>query len=451
MKKSVLRLLIQILIVFQMTVILSADTPQGKVNYQGRLEKDGEVVSGVKNIEFKIYDTLTGGNLIWVSGQRNVEVIQGFFNYPLGENNPLPTALFGQKELYLEIVIESTVMTPREEILIPPFAIRAGVVDWNNIENIPAGFADGTDDGGAALGQNTVGSYQIIDGSITANDIKDGEILTSKIANGAVTDIKITDVDWSKIINMPAGFADGTDDGSATLGKDSIGSYQIIDSTITTLDILNGTIIDADVSNVADIAASKLQSNVMIEGENVSLLNNDAGYLATISGENISQLTNDAGYLTSLSEIDPIYSASASTQVTQGKIDNWQSAFGWGNHALVGYLTTIAGENISSLTNDANYITINDTVSYVAANSIGANQIIDGSITSADLSSTEPISVTKLSNVVMIEGENVSLLNNDAGYLATISGENISQLTNDSGYLSSIYGLNVSTLTNDAG
>ncbi|MFH1714698.1 MAG: hypothetical protein ABH857_00665, partial [Elusimicrobiota bacterium] len=201
------------------------------------------------------------------------------------------------------------------------------------------------------------------------------------------------------------------------VAANSIGANQIIDGSITS----------ADLSSTEPISVTKISNVVMIEGENVSLLNNDAGYLATISGENISQLTNDSGYLSS------IYGLNVSTLTNDA-----------------GYLSSIYGLNISTLTNDANYITINDTVSYVAANSIGANQIIDGSITSADLSSTEPISVTKISNVVMIEGENVSLLNNDAGYLATISGENISQLTNDSGYLSSIYGLNISTLTNDA-
>ena len=48
-------------------------------------------------------------------------------------------------------------------------------------------------------------------------------------------------------------------------------------------------------------------------------------------------------------------------------------------------------------------------------------------------------------------GDNVSTLTNDAGYLTSISGLNISLLTNDSGYLTSISGLNISLLTNDSG
>jgi hypothetical protein len=59
-----------------------------------------------------------------------------------------------------------------------------------------------------------------------------------------------------------------------------------------------------------DVPLVALPSTVMLEGENVSLLNNDAGYLTAatvgaalpanvvLAGEGVAQLTNDAGYLT---------------------------------------------------------------------------------------------------------------------------------------------------------
>lgn len=52
---------------------------------------------------------------------------------------------------------------------------------------------------------------------------------------------------------------------------------------------------------------------------------------------NVSIFTNDAGYLTSFSETDPIFS------LWQSNYDNhtdWDTAYGWGNHASVGYLTS---------------------------------------------------------------------------------------------------------------
>lgn len=47
-----------------------------------------------------------------------------------------------------------------------------------------------------------------------------------------------------------------------------------------------------------------------------------------------------AGYLTSLSETDPVFGASAASGITGTNISNWNTTFGWGNHASAGYLTS---------------------------------------------------------------------------------------------------------------
>jgi len=46
------------------------------------------------------------------------------------------------------------------------------------------------------------------------------------------------------------------------------------------------------------------------------------------------------GYLTSFTETDPIFVASPANGILSGHISNWNSAFGWGNHATEGYLTS---------------------------------------------------------------------------------------------------------------
>ena len=38
-------------------------------------------------------------------------------------------------------------------------------------------------------------------------------------------------------------------------------------------------------------------------------------------------------------QTDPIYSASAAANVTSTKITEWDTAYGWGNHAAAGYST----------------------------------------------------------------------------------------------------------------
>ena len=47
-----------------------------------------------------------------------------------------------------------------------------------------------------------------------------------------------------------------------------------------------------------------------------------------------------SNFLTSYTETDPVYSASAASNVTTTKITNWDTSYGWGNHASVGYLTS---------------------------------------------------------------------------------------------------------------
>jgi len=76
---------------------------------------------------------------------------------------------------------------------------------------------------------------------------------------------------------------------------------------------------------------------------------------------------------------------------SQTSQNQWDAAYGWGNHASAGYLGS--GDNVSELTNDAGYL---------------------GS------------------------GDNVSDLVNDANYVA--NGDNVSDLTNDAGYIVSTTG-----------
>ena len=164
-------------------------------------------------------------------------------------------------------------------------------------------------------------------------------------------------------------------------------------------------------------------SNYVQSGGNVSVLNNDAGYLTAAdtvnfvsSGDNVSVLNNDAGYLTAADTVN---------FVTSGD--------------LVAFDYVASGDNVSVLANDAGYLTAADTVEFV---------------TSADLVAMDFVA----------SGDNVSVLTNDAGYLTTAdvgdfvtsgdlagmdlvssgdivamdfvaSGDNVSVLTNDAGFI----------------
>ena len=59
------------------------------------------------------------------------------------------------------------------------------------------------------------------------------------------------------------------------------------------------------------------------------------------------------GYLTSYTETDPIFSASAASNITTTKISNWDTSYGWGNHASVGYLT-LESDTLQTVINRGN-------------------------------------------------------------------------------------------------
>lgn len=59
------------------------------------------------------------------------------------------------------------------------------------------------------------------------------------------------------------------------------------------------------------------------------------------------------GYLTSYTETDPVFSASAASNITSTKITNWDTAYGWGNHASVGYLT-LESDTLQTVINRGN-------------------------------------------------------------------------------------------------
>jgi hypothetical protein len=66
-----------------------------------------------------------------------------------------------------------------------------------------------------------------------------------------------------------------------------------------------------------------------------------------------------AGYLTSYTETDPIYTSS-SWNTTVNNSSNWDTAYGWGDHASAGYLTGITGQSIKNLSDVYSSMTPSD-------------------------------------------------------------------------------------------
>ena len=170
MKIKKFMLLALVLVLLFPAAISYAGVPQ-LINYQGKLtDKNGAPVSDSSyNAEFRVYDSPTGGTMLW-SETTLVNTSKGIFNVILGDVNPFPATFFYDNPIiYLAVKISTdNEMSPRQRITSVGFALSAAdkpvttsttttagggnvptgvIVMWSGATNsIPAGWAlcDGT-------------------------------------------------------------------------------------------------------------------------------------------------------------------------------------------------------------------------------------------------------------------------------------------------------------------
>ncbi len=100
-----------------------------KVNFTGRLtDSAGGLINGtVSSLQFKLYDDLTSGTLIWEETHSNVTAANGLVYVELGSSTALTDEVFDGEELFLEVTVNGEAMSPRLAVLSAPYAIRAGM------------------------------------------------------------------------------------------------------------------------------------------------------------------------------------------------------------------------------------------------------------------------------------------------------------------------------------
>lgn len=122
--------------------------PPTTIAYQGSLgTAAGTPLNETVSVQFKLYDTLTGGSALW-SETKSVQVTNGKFSVELGTTSPLIDQLFGQP-MFLRIQVAADgEMTPRLNLTSTPYAFRARSLLRNTIHVAQ----DGTpEQAGAAL------------------------------------------------------------------------------------------------------------------------------------------------------------------------------------------------------------------------------------------------------------------------------------------------------------
>lgn len=108
------------LLAFLFPLILFAEKPN-EIIYHGRLKESGNLVTGTRNVQFKIYNQASGGTQIGLSHSANVAVANGIFSYPLNMNGIDLTS----SDLWIETIVENKILSPREKLSSVAYALHA--------------------------------------------------------------------------------------------------------------------------------------------------------------------------------------------------------------------------------------------------------------------------------------------------------------------------------------
>ncbi len=269
-------------------------------------------------------------------------------------------------------------------------------------------------EGGVATPLDVRGNGQILigNGSTLAMQTIDGDVTIDNTGNALVSSI------GGMAIDLAAAFTTTTD--FIILNADNAGS----NVTLPASGILaNQTYVDSQIDNNFLLSdgfifvgnASGNAVGVELQGD-ATITNDGTLTIQSIDGVTVSSTSvnnwntafgwgdhSTVGYVET--ELDPVFTASPANGITGDNITNWTTAFGWGDHSTVGYVETeldpvftaspanvITGDNITNWTTAfgwgdhgaAGYLTATTGVSSIAGTT---NEIeVSGSVGSVTIS-----------------------------------------------------------------
>ena len=148
----------------------------------------------------------------------------------------------------------------------------------------------------------------------------------------------------------------------------------------------------------------------------------------------------DENYLTGYTETDPIFTAHAVYNITSTQISNWDTAYGWGDHSTVGYLTGYTDNNDIDYISGATFNTSTGVVTGTGTGNAGFTVDIDGRYL-LDTTDTFTGSLTINGD---IRGNGQQLILNAGESSAYATGQ-----TNEYVYINAEQGLEVNSETNN--
>ena len=114
------------IMVWQIAMVSQAAVPQ-TIAFQGQLtDANGTPTVGSVTVTFRLYDALTAGTKLWEETQ-SVSADQGLFSALLGSITPLTIAF--DQPYWVELQVNSEVLSPRQPLSSSPYALRAKTVE----------------------------------------------------------------------------------------------------------------------------------------------------------------------------------------------------------------------------------------------------------------------------------------------------------------------------------
>jgi trimeric autotransporter adhesin len=191
-------------------ILAQAQVP-ALINYQGRLLNGTNLYNGTVNLKLSVYNSETEPLMLLCADTGQVSVVDGLYSTYVGDGLAFGDMSWtGQNgDKWIEVVINTVTMRPRERLVSVPFAMLSGGVTNGAINTMMIG-------NGAVLNGN------LADGAVDSAKIQDGSIGFGDIAVNAAANGQV--MKWNGSAWAPSD--DNVDGGGESLfGYDEYGMF----------------------------------------------------------------------------------------------------------------------------------------------------------------------------------------------------------------------------------